>query len=155
MHLASPLELLIITTALFLILFLTHPLHENLTTTDFRTHYLFSAWNGNAPLSWAFWPFFLLLNSSLFIADFLAKTGVITVSSWDDIHFVLLFPLCWWTLAVWRCSKNAKTAAWQAFSRLVTLSVFFEYAVKLSIRIDYPRIFFACEDLLLDYGSCF
>jgi hypothetical protein len=37
----------------------------------------------------------------------------------------------------------------------MTFAVFFEYALKLVIRDDYPRIFFACQDIMLDYASCF
>jgi hypothetical protein len=91
----------------------------------------------------------------LYSADTLAKAGMLTVSSWDDVHLMLLLPIVWWTTAVWRCSANTNLRVWAAFARLLTLSVFFEYGLKLLIRIDYPRIFFGCEELLLDYGSCF
>ena len=140
---------------IFSILFLTFPAYENNINDKFLDTYLFSAWSGRVPLLWAFWPFFLILNAFLYMADILAKTAVITVSSWDEIHFVLILPICWWIISVWRCGKNTQTRTWGACARLMIFAVLFDYALKLLIRIDYPRLFFACEELLLDYGSCF
>jgi hypothetical protein len=77
------------------------------------------------------------------------------VSSWDDVHFMLLLPIVWWTVSIWRCSAYTRFRLYSAGARLITLGVFVEYALKLYIRIDYPRLFFNCEELLLDYGSCF
>ena len=153
--LASPAELLIIFMALFIVLFISSPqCVENSQKRSFG-NYLFAAWNGNIALSWVFWPFFLILNVCLYAADTLAKAGIFTVSSWDDAHVMLLLPIAWWTTAVWRCSAIAHARIWIACARLSTLGVFFEYGLKLLIRIDYPRIFFGCDELLLDYGSCF
>lgn len=152
---ASPLELLIIFLGIFVMLFIAAPVCEGTALIQPNTNYLFAAWSGNAPLKWVFWPFFLLLNGCLYAADNLAKTGLFTVSSWDDIHFILLLPIVWWTTSVWRCSAHTNARLWSACARLMTVSVFFEYALKLLIRIDYPRLFFNCEELLLDYGSCF
>jgi len=87
--------------------------------------------------------------------DTLVKMGMFTVSSWDDVHLMLLLPTVWWTISVWRCSFNTALIVWVACARWLTISVYFEYALKLLIRIDYPRIFFGCDELLLDYGSCF
>jgi len=154
-QLASPVELLVILAAVFILVFLTLPAHESNYNTGFPDDYLFSAWNGSVRLSWVFWPFFLILNASLYAADILAKSGIFTVSGWDDVHFVMLFPISWWAISVWRCTKNGIVRVWRACARLAILLVFFEYALKLSIRIDYPRVFFACEELLLDYGNCF
>jgi len=153
--LASPLELLIIVIALLVVLLLSSPMRgENLHQPVFNK-YLFSAWSGSVPLVWVFWPFFLILNAGLYGADTLAKIGLLTVSSWDDVHLMLLLPIAWWTTAIWRCSANTSLRVWMACARLLTLAVLFEYGLKLVIRIDYPRIFFGCEELLLDYGSCF
>jgi hypothetical protein len=111
MQLASPVELLVIIAAVFILLFLTLPEHENNFKAGFPDDYLFPAWNGRVQLFWVFWPFFLILNVSLYAADILAKTGVFTVSGWDDVHFILLFPIGWWAISVWRCSKNALSCA--------------------------------------------
>jgi hypothetical protein len=155
MGLASPLDLLIIFIALFIVLFVNSLFFNENPQKQSTDNYLWSGWSGSAPLKWVFWPFFLILNACLYIADTLAKAGMFTVSSWDDVHLMLLLPIVWWTTAVWRCSPNTKLAVWAACARLLTLSVFFEYGLKLLIRIDYPRIFFGCDELLLDYGSCF
>ena len=152
---ASPAELLLIFMALFFVLFISAPLCGESLQQKSLDHYLFAAWVGKVALRWVFWPFFLILNASLYAADTLAKTGMLTVSSWDDVHLMLLLPVIWWTTAVWRCSANTDLGIWAAGARLLTLAVFFEYGLKLLIRIDYPRIFFNCEELLLDYGSCF
>jgi len=153
--LASPLDLLIIFMALFIVLFISSLFGGENPQKQSSDNYLFAAWNGSAPLRWVFWPFFLILNACLYAADTLVKTGLFTVSGWDDVHLMLLLPTVWWTTAVWRCSPNSNLSVWAACARLLTISVFFEYGLKLLIRIDYPRIFFGCEELLLDYGSCF
>ena len=153
--LASPLELLIIIMSLFVVLFISSPLSGDNLQKRSVDNYLFAAWSGYIALKWAFWPFFLILNACLYAADTLSKAGMLTVSSWDDVHLMLLLPTIWWTTAVWRCSTNTHIRFWAACARLLTLAVFFEYGLKLLIRIDYPRIFFGCEELLLDYGSCF
>lgn len=118
-------------------------------------NYLLSAWLGEVDLKWVFFPFFIILNICLYMTDTAAKLGLLTVSAWDDIHLILFLPTIWWTTATWRCSKNSLLSIYAACGRFLTLSVFFEYSLKLLIRIDYPRIFFDCNDVLLDYGSCF
>jgi hypothetical protein len=153
--LASPLDLLIIFMALFVVLFVNSLFFGENPQKLSADNYLLAAWNGTAALKWVFWPFFLILNACLYAADTLAKAGMFTVSSWDDVHLMLFLPIVWWTTAVWRCSPNTNLGVWAACARLLTFGVFFEYGLKLLIRIDYPRIFFGCDELLLDYGSCF
>lgn len=152
---ANPLELLIIFLGIFVMLFITSPVRESNAQIQPNNNYLFAAWSGNAPLKSVFWPFFLLLNGCLYAVDNLAKAGLFTVSSWDDAHFILLLPIVWWATSVWRCSAYSHARLGSACARLMTVSVFFEYALKLLIRIDYPRLFFNCEELFLDYGNCF
>jgi hypothetical protein len=153
--LISPTELGVIVLATLLILLMTTPE----TTRDFQPvsleHYLFRAWTGVLPLAWVALPFFLLLNGALYAVDSLAKAGVLTVSSWDDFHLAAVFASIWWAVSVWRCSANTPLRWWAALARLATLLAALEYALKLLVRIDYPRVFFICEELLLDYGSCF
>ncbi len=153
--LASPVELLMIFMALFVVLLISSPLCADNLQKQSLDNYLFAAWSGSLALKRVFWPFFVILNACLYTADTLAKAGMLTVSSWDDVHLMLLLPIVWWTTAIWRCSANTGLRFWAACARLLTLAVFFEYSLKLLIRMDYPRIFFGCEELLLDYGSCF
>ncbi|MGR9085698.1 MAG: hypothetical protein ACU841_01315 [Gammaproteobacteria bacterium] len=153
-RLFSPLEALAMLIGLWSLLFLTLPPVEGGGPGP-GSHYLFSAWTGSTALRWVFWPFFLLLNPILFSLDGLAKSGRFTVSSWDDIHFILMFPIIWWTTSVWRCSVHTGAKHWAASARLATIAVLLEYGLKLVIRIDYPRLFFNCEDTMLNYGSCF
>jgi hypothetical protein len=151
----SPTECLLMAGVMLTVLVFSAPQPEpNWQETAFDS-YLLTSWLGGISLHWAFWPFFLFLNASLLLADQLAKSGIITVSSWDEIHFALLLPIIWWATSVWRCSNHTDLRIWAGLARAATLAVFLEYALKLLIRIDYPRIFFNCEDILLDYGSCF
>jgi hypothetical protein len=151
----SPTECLLMALALFALLYISVSVDDENWQPQPYTHFLLTSWLGGMSLYWVFWPFFLLLNASLVATDLLAKNGLITVSGWDDIHFVLLFPIAWWTISLWRCSGNTRLRIWAALARWVTVALFVEYGLKLLIRIDYPRMFFNCEDLLLDYGSCF
>ncbi|MCX7098251.1 MAG: hypothetical protein NTV43_10160 [Methylococcales bacterium] len=155
MGLAGPLELLLILLALFAVLYISAPIYEGGGLRPSGGNFLFAAWSGHVALMWVFWPFFLLLNVGLYAADTLAKMGMLTVSSWDDVHLMFMLPIIWWAVAVWRCSANTPLKLAAAVARLMTVLVLFEYGLKLAIRIDYPRIFFGCEELLLDYGSCF
>jgi hypothetical protein len=99
--LASPLELLIIFMALFVVLFISSPLcRENLQKQSLA-NYLYAAWSGSVELKWVFWPFILILNACLYSADTLAKAGMLTVSSWDDVHLMLLLSFVWGITAVW------------------------------------------------------
>ena len=154
-QLVSPFECFLMTITTLIALYFISPKPELSWQQQPYDSFLLTAWLGDISVFWIFWPYFLLLNASLLLTDFLAKTSKITVSSWDEIHFVLLLTVIWWTFSVWRCSANTKLRLWSALARFATLAVFAEYALKLLIRINYPRIFFNCEDILLDYGSCF
>lgn len=155
LDLISPAEALFIMCGLLAVLWISAPAPNGCLRQSNLESYSFSGWTGRQCLVAVFWPFFLLLNATLFGVDWLAKSGRWTVSSWDDVHFMLLLPIIWWTVSVWRCSVHTRFRLSSAGARLITLAVFVEYALKLYIRIDYPRLFFNCEELLLDYGSCF
>ncbi len=162
MQWGTPFELILITLFLYSILFISTPTaspkynsaNENQAKLTFYK-YLLYAWNGELKLWRVFWPFFIILNLTLFVVDSLTKQGSFTVSSWDEIHFILATPVIFWTIAVWRNSTHLASRYWAAAARLITLSVFFEYGLKLIIRSDYPRIFFSCKELMLDYAGCF
>jgi len=117
--------------------------------------YLFDSWNGQIKLWLVFWPFFILLNIVLFVVDDLAKAGEFTVSSWDAAHFMLFTPIIFWVISVWRNSLNTCSRYWAVLARFMTLAVFFEYGLKWVIRQDYPRVFFECQEIALDYAACF
>jgi hypothetical protein len=148
-------EWLWLMAAIFILLYITSPIPKADTTFERYDNFLLAAWMGAKPLFWVFWPFFLLLNLCLYGTDFMAKSGLITVSSWDEIHFILLLSVIWWTISIWRCSSNTQLKLATVLARMATILVFFEYGLKLLIRIDYARLFFNCEEILLDYGSCF
>ncbi len=154
-RLITPSESFLILLASSFLLFFTAPFPEANAPLKTNENYLLNAWLGNLALYRVFWPFFVLLNFSLISIDLLAKAGKLTVSSWDVIHFSLILPIAWWILSVWRCSAHVDFRVWAALARLITLSVPVEYALKLLIRIDYPRLFFNCEELLTNYVNCF
>lgn len=151
----SPAEAVFMLIGLFSIIWLLAPLPDDRFRRITLQPYLFACWLGEQALIAAFWPFFLILNVALFGVDVLVKAGQLTVSSWDDVHFILVLPIVWWTVSVWRCSAHAGSRWFGAGARFATVCVFLEYALKLYIRSEYPRLFFACDELLLDYGSCF
>ncbi|MCF6252694.1 MAG: hypothetical protein L3J75_15720 [Methylococcaceae bacterium] len=158
----EPREYLIAVLFLLIVLYIATPSNSYFNEIEWSKvseltfyRYLFDSWNGHIKLWLVFWPFFIILNVSLFVTDTLAKTGHFTVSSWDEIHLIFFTPVVFWTICIWRNSINTSSRYWAVVARFMTLSVFFEYALKLVIRIDYPRIFFECQDLALDYSACF
>jgi hypothetical protein len=157
--LGTPFELLAIASILFAALLISAPFREDvLEDKPFNyplTYYFAYAWNAQLPLWRVFWPFFIILNSGLYAADYTAKMGELTVSSWDNLHFMFFFPSIWWCCAVWRSSENTSKKIWAASARLMTIAVFFEYGLKVFIRSEYPQIFFECQDKLMDYMMCF
>lgn len=150
----SPVELLLMAAAVFILMYISAPQPKKLDPSP-DNNFLLASWLGGASLYWVFWPFFLSLNTGLITADLLAKSSLITVSMWDEIHFVLLLGAIWWTISIWRCSNNTRMRLWAALARFATIAVFVEYGLMMFIRIYYPRIFFNCQEALLDYGSCF
>lgn len=161
-QLGTPIEFLSIILLLTVVLYISSPYDPSadniesgkLWSLSFYQYLLF-AWLGQLKLWLVFWPFFILLNICLFLTDWLATHGKFTVSSWDEVHFILATPVIFWTIIVWRNSINTRLRFNATMARLMTLAVFFEFGLKLLIRKDYPRIFFACQDILLDYASCF
>ncbi len=157
--LASPEELLVIALGMFSVIYVSAPEPD----TDWRQKphafsfrvYLLRGWTGNMALWKIFWPYFLLLNGALLLFDNLVKNSLISVSSWDTLHFVMISPTLWWAMAIWRCSDKTQRRLWGAAARLMVAGVFFEYLLKLWIRIKIPQIFFNCQDHLLDFVTCF
>lgn len=158
-NLGSPLELFAIVVVLFAALFVSAPFPDEILEDKPFNYplyfYFLYAWAGQLSLWRVFWPFFVILNAGFFITDYQAKAGEISVSSWDDLHFMFFFPSIFWTIAVWRSSANTSKKIWAAYARLMTVMVFFEYGLKLLIRSEYPNIFFECQEKMMDYMSCF
>lgn len=113
------------------------------------------AWFGEMALWRAFWPYFLILNISLFAVDSLAKSAMLSVSSWDNVLVMAVSSFILWCVAVWRCTANTGSRVWGAFARLATLCAFFDLALRILVRVEYPSEFFNCQDALLSYTNCF
>ena len=161
-QMGTPFEFIVVILFLLIILYIATAVDSNFKETKWGAvsdltlySYLYDSWTGMVKLWLVFWPFFIIINLSLLAADSLAKNGSITVSSWDEIHFILLTPVIFWTIIVWRNSLNTCSRYWAVGARFMTLTLFFEYALKLIIRRDYPRIFFECQEIALDYAACF
>lgn len=162
MQMGTPIELIAITLLLYGVLYISTScmsLSDKFQCVELSGltlyKYLQHAWNGELRLWLVFFPFFIFLNLILFATDTIARQGHFSVSSWDEIHFILVMPVIFWTISVWRNSYNTYSRFWAAATRLMTLAVFFEYGLKLLIRKDYPRILFQCQEMTLDYASCF
>lgn len=117
--------------------------------------YLFDSWTAQVKLWLVFWPYFIILNLSLYTVDTLAKAGEFSISSWDEVHLISLTPSIFWIISVWRNSLNTCSHFWAIGARFVTFFVLFEYGLRLAIRINYPRVFFQCNEVTLDYLACF
>jgi len=126
-------------------------IEPNLMDEDYIKH----VWLGLKPLWTVFWPYFLFFNICIFALDSATVAGQLSVSTWDDIYFILITPTVIWTIAVWRNSGNCRFHFLAVLARFLGLAVYFEYALKLLIRIDYPRLFFNCNEVVLDYAACF
>ncbi|MGR9046188.1 MAG: hypothetical protein ACU83N_12895 [Gammaproteobacteria bacterium] len=159
-QLIGPFELLIVGCGLLGIFYISSPFpRDDLKGTDWTGgsfyQYLQGSWYGEWNLAVIFWPFFLIMNGALIGVDYLAQSGIISVSSWGNVHIMLAAPVIWWTVAVWRGSDRTGSRGWSACARLAVAVAYFEFGLRLYIRHAYPRQFFMCEELLLDYFSCF
>ncbi len=159
MNLGTPLELAAIVMIITFALYLSTPFPDNHFIAKSNPFSIYSycvyAWSAQLSLQAVFWPFFILFNFGIFTADYLAKAGEISMSSWDDIHLMLLLPSLIWSISVWRSSANAQSRWLMTLTRLLTITVGFEYLLKALIRAEYTPLFFNCEDKLVDYISCF
>ncbi len=154
----TPYELLFAILFVIVLLWLTTPFSGAVRKLDHSLmdeRYIYNAWLGLKPLWTVFWPYFLFFNFSVYALDTATIAGQLSVSTWDDIYFALIMPTIIWTIAVWRNSDNTQFQVWAVLARFGVVAVYFEYALKLLIRIDYPRLFFNCNEVVLDYAACF
>ena len=153
----GPVELLIVAVCLYAMFYISAPFQQREPIPSASSYpgfygYLYSGWFGDSALTRVFWPFFAVLNAGLYAGDYGVWNGAISVSSWSNIHVMLLAPMLWWTVSVWRSSGSG---VWLALSRLVVVGAFCEFAMRFYIYLKLPRLFFNCEELMLDYFSCF
>lgn len=161
--LISPLEAVIILVVTAYIIYILTPnqqandsapykLIQNTGDINIYT-YLQSAWLGRQPLLRTFLPFFIILNGALFYADYRVDDGSYTIASWLTMLVILALPVFWWTIAVWRCSIHA-TRLWASAARFFTITVYYEYLLRIMIAYYYPHIWFNCQQLIIELGDC-
>ncbi len=159
--LISPWEVILILLATAYIVYFLTP--SSIPNTDYAADsppdtgiymYLQSAWLGRLSLMCAFLPFYILFNSVLFYIDYRVANSSYTMASWVTMHIILAIPVLWWTIAVWRCSNNT-TRPWASVSRFITITVYYEYLLRFIIRYYYPKIWFNCQQLVIELGHCF
>ena len=156
-HLFSVLEAVIfLTTIFFLVYFCTPSVNKKWDNNPGHSIYQFLhfAWQGHSALWRAFWPFFLLVNSVLYYIDYRAMNVTYTIASWKTVHGMLLLPIVWWTVSVWRCSTNTRYKIWSGAARTITIYLFLEYVLRFIISTQYPSTFFDCRLLIMEYGDC-
>lgn len=126
---------------------------------EFRTPsslYLFlhATWLGQARLSQAFWPFFVILNASLFYIDYRIEQDTYTVASWQTVHMMLAMPLIYWMVSVWRCSDKCTRKIWAVSARVMTFLAIAEFYLRWVVVENFPRIFFTCREIIIQWGDC-
>lgn len=157
-HLFAPVEFVFFLLVVFGAVWLSAPAvdiswEDHRLDTSIRL-FLHSAWLGHASLWRVFWPFFILVNAILLRVDYLILESRFTIPSWDTAHMVLVLPIVWWGVGVWKCSQNTSAKIWNICARFVVLCMVIEYVLKFIIRKDYPQIIFNCSELLIIYGDC-
>lgn len=115
----------------------------------------YTLWYRDVRLSQVFWPCWLVLNGLVFLVDMLAKAGIASVLVWDITQLLTLVGLYWWGVAVWRASPNTRRQSWAFLARLVVVLSLLEIVHRVFIRIKFPRDFFGCDELFLNFTSCF
>lgn len=117
--------------------------------------YLHASWLGHLNLAQAFWPFFILLNATLFYIDYRANNGIYTIASWRTTHVILAMPVIAWTGAVWRSSEKCSARYWAVAARFLTVAAYFDFALRWIISERYPEILFTCDTILIQLHECF
>lgn len=153
-------DMFVVAVCLYAVLYISAPFPEQESSVsslpaEGAYQYLLAGWLGEFRLWHIFWPFFVLLNGALYGADYWVWSGGISVSSWWNIHFILAAPVLWWAVGIWRSSAKTDSRIWSALSRLLVFGAAAEFGMRLYIYVKLPRQFFNCEELMLDYFSCF
>jgi hypothetical protein len=156
-HLFSAIEAGLFLSALFLLVYVYAPQGEkHWQDMSVPSWYLFlqAAWLGNASLWRAFWPFFVFVNAVLYYIDYRIDNQTYTIASWITVHGMLLLPILWWIIAVWRCSSHTRYKIFGTAARTVTLCLVIEFILRFIIIVKYPNTFFDCRLLVEHFGDC-
>lgn len=154
----SPVETLIILTALFLLVHFSAPMElYDMGRPPAGSLYesLSLIWLGRAPLWQAFWPFFIVVNGVFLYIDYRIMNVTFTIASWKTVHGMLLIPVVWWIVSVWRCAKYTRYKLAATGAKTMTLYFLFECFLRFVISVYYPNTFFDCRLLVMEYGDCF
>jgi len=157
-HLFTPLEAGIFLTTIFgLVYFYTPDIFRIKLATPNKSLYIFlrSAWQGQAPLRYVFWPFFILVNGILFYIDYRIFNVTFTIASWKTVHGMLFLPIVWWLVSTWKCSKYAGHKIWSVLARTFSVYLVIELLLRAIISSQFPETLFDCRLMVIEYGDCF
>ena len=121
----------------------------------FAWEFPYAFWYGDIRLWQVFWPCWIVLNVVVFLIDMLAKAGIASVLVWDITQLLALVSVYWWGVSVWRASPNTRRHSWAILARLVVVVSFLEIAHRIFVRVKFAREFFGCDELFLNFTSCF
>ncbi|GAB6141105.1 hypothetical protein JCM14076_18340 [Methylosoma difficile] len=156
-HLLSELEAGVFLLALLLLVYVYTPEGEkNWRDMAMPSWYLFlhAAWLGHASLWRAFWPFFIFVNAVLYYIDYRIGNLTYTIASWITVHMMLLLPIVWWIISVWRCSSHTRYRILGCAARTVTVCLVIEFILRILITVRYPNTLFDCQLLVAYFGDC-
>jgi hypothetical protein len=156
-HLFNPIEAGIFLFSIFLLVYFNTPAVEfSWKQPKFKNTYFFlrAMWLGEAKLMLAFWPFFVFVNAVIFYVDYRVMNVTYTISSWRTVHIMLLLPIIWWTVSVWRCSAHTSNRFFSGAARSITIYLFLEYFLRFVISTKFPNTFFDCRLLIMEFGDC-
>lgn len=156
-HLFSMVEAAVFLCTIFSLVYLYTPSpQKDWQEKTGKNWYVFlkSAWFGDLTLWRAFWPFFLLVNTVLYYADYRIANVTYTIASWKTVHGMLFLPIIWWTVAVWRCTSHTRYKINGAAARTLTVYLFLELALRIFISNQFPNTMFDCRLLIMQYGDC-
>lgn len=154
----NPIETVAVLVVLFLLVYFSA--QEELYDRDWPPaanpyQALLAIWLGQAPLWKAFWPFFIFVNGVFFYIDYRVMNVTYTIASWKTVHGMLLIPVIWWIVSVWRCAKYTRYRLANSLAKTMTLYFLFECFLRFVISTYYPNSFFDCRLLVMEYGDCF
>jgi len=67
---------------------------------------------------------------------------------------MLAMPLIYWMVSVWRCSDKCTRKIWAVSARVMTFLAIAEFYLRWVVVENFPRIFFTCREIIIQWGDC-